>query len=160
MERILDISFYLTIRKFLHIKLSFYKEWFGKGIIRVHTSLKDWYLSLVQWIHHNVQFKIQYSQVVSAIPRRLVGKEKQTWALNLGIHQMTLLFRYRLQKRLIQELKCKYFCWFFFINKVNPDLKPTKKWAHDLQLNGVELTGYLKTLTNFTFLHRNIVARN
>ena len=81
MKRILDkIWVYLTIRKFLHIKLSFYKEWFGKGIIRVHTSLKDWYLFLVQWIHHNVQFKIQYSQVVSAIPRRQVGKAKQ----NLG----------------------------------------------------------------------------
>ena len=49
----------------------------GKGLSESTPPYKDWYLSLVQWIHHNVQFKIQYSQVVSAIPRRLVGKEKQ-----------------------------------------------------------------------------------
>ena len=47
------------------------------------------------------------------------------------------------------ELKCKDFYWFF-INEVNPDLKATKKWARDLQLNSFkfELTGYFKNLRN------------
>ena len=98
--------------------------------------------------------------MISAIPRRQVGKAKQNLGPKFSYSPDDTSFQVSSTKKVNLELKCKDFYWFFFINKVNPDLKPTKKWAHDLQLNGVELTGYFKTLTNFTFLHRIIVARN
>ena len=104
------------------------------------------------------------------MPRRLVGKAKQNLGPKLIYSSDNTSF---LQLSTINvnllELKCKDFYWFF-INKVNPDLKASKKWARDLQLNGFELTGYFKNLRNickenklrefyFKFLHRIIVTR-
>ena len=157
-------------------KTFFYKEWFEKGIIRVHDLLTKTgtFLSHSEFtMKYNLKCNfLQYLQVVSAIPRRLVAKAKQnlgpkfTYSPDNTSFQLSSTINVNLL-----ELKYKDFYWFF-INEVNPDLKVTKKWARNLQFNGFkfELTGYFKNLRNickenklrefyFKFLHRIIATR-
>ena len=147
-----------------------------KGIIRVHDLLTKTgtFLSHSEFtMKYNLKCNfLQYLQVVSAIPRRLVANAKQnlgpkfTYSPDNTSFQLSSTINVNLL-----ELKCKDFYWFF-MNAVNTDLKATKKWARDLQLNGFkfELTGYFKNLRNickenklrefyFKFLHRIIVTR-
>ena len=142
-------------------KTFFYKEWFEKGIIRVHDLLTKTgtFLSHSEFtMKYNLKCNfLQYLQVVSAIPRRLVAKAKQNLGPKFTYSPDNTSFQLSstINVNRLLELKCKDFYWFFS-NEVNPDLKATKKWARDLQLNGFkfELREFY-----FKFLHRIIVTR-
>ena len=152
----------------------FYKPWFKKGIFRVHDLLTECgtffsHGEFTKRYNLNCHF-LQYLQVVSAIPKRLLEKAKQnqdpkfTFSQNNTFFQLSSTIKVNLLKS-----KSKDYYWLF-INKANPELKAPKKWARDLQFNHIELSGYFKNLKSickennlrefyFKFLHRIIVTR-
>ena len=155
-------------------KTFFYKSWFQKGIFRVHDLLTNngAFLSHSEFTtKYNLKCNfLQYLQVVSAIPRRLVEKAKLnldpkfTYLPDDTFFQLSSSININLLK-----WKSRDYYWLF-INKDNPELKAPRKWARDLQSNEIELTGYFKHLRNickennlrefyFKFLHRIIVTR-
>ena len=155
-------------------KTFFYKSWFQKGIFRVHDLLTNngAFLSHGEFTtKYNLKCNfLQYLQVVSAIPRRLVEKAKLnldpkfTYLPDDTFFQLSSSININLLK-----WKSRDYYWLF-IHKDNPELKAPKKWARDLQSNEIELTGYFKHLRNickennlrefyFKFSHRIIVSR-
>ena len=113
---------------------------------------------------------LQYLQVVSAIPKRLLEKAKQNLDPKFTFSEDNTLFQLSstIQVNLLKSRSKDYY--WLFINKVNPELKAPKKWARDLQFNNIELNGYFKNLKSickennlrefyFKFLHRIIVTR-
>ena len=154
-------------------KTFFYKSWFQKGILRVHDLLTNngAFLSHSEFTtKYNLKCNfLQYLQVVSAIPRRLVEKAKLNLDPKFNLPDDTF---FQLSSSIninLLKWKSRDYYWLF-INKDNPELKAPKKWARDLQSNEIELTGYFKHLRNickennlrefyFKFLHRIIVTR-
>lgn len=89
---------------------------------------------------------LQYLQVVSAIPKRLLEKATQNLDPKFTFSQDDTFFQLSSTIKVnLLKLKSKDYYWLF-INKVNSELKATKKWARDLQFNGIELSCYFKNL--------------
>ena len=155
-------------------KTFFYKSWFKKGIFRVHDLLTERgtffsHGEFTKRYNLNCHF-LQYLQVVSAIPKRLLEKAKQKLDPKFTFsHDDTFFQLSSTIKDNLLKLKSKDYYWLF-INKVNPELKTPKKWARDLQFNGIELSCYFKNLKSickennlrvfyFKFFQRIIVTR-
>ena len=133
-------------------KTFFYKWWFQKGIFRVHDLLANngAFLSHSEFTtKYNLKcIFLQYLQVVSAIPRRLVEKAKQNLDAKFSYLPDDTFFQLSSSISVnLLKWKSRDYYWLF-INKDNPELKAPRKWARDLQSNEIELTGYFKNLRN------------
>ena len=105
--------------------------------------------------------------MVSAIPKRLLEKARQNLDPKFTFSQDDTFFQLSSTIKVnLLKLKSKDY-YRLFINKVNPELKAPKKWARNLQFNGIELSCYFKNIKSickennlrefyFTFLHRII----
>ena len=112
-------------------KTFFYKSWFKKGIFQVHDLLTERGIffshgEFTKSYNLNCNF-LQYLQVVSAIPKRLLEKAKQnldpksTFSQDDTYFQLSSAIKVNLLKS-----KSKDYHWLF-INKVNRELKAPKK---------------------------------
>ena len=117
-----------------------------KGIVRVHDLLKQngtffSHSEFTKRYNLNCNF-LQYLQVVSAIPKRLLEKAKQNLDPKFTFSEDNTLFQLSstIQVNLLKSRSKDYY--WLFINKVNPELKAPKKWDRDLQFNNIELSGH------------------
>ena len=84
--------------------------------------------------------------MVSTIPKRSLQKAKQNLDPKFTFSEDNTLFQLSstIQVNLLKSRSKDYY--WLFINKVNPELKAPKKWAHGLQFNNIELNRYFKNL--------------
>ena len=113
---------------------------------------------------------LQYLQVVSAIPRRLVEKPMQNLDAKFTFSPENIFFLLSPSINVyLLKMKSKDYYWFFQ-NKLDVELKAPGKWTRDLQTSDIEFSVYFKNLKGickenklrefyFKFLHRIIVTK-
>ena len=113
-------------------KTFFYKSWFKKGISRVNDLLPargTFFFSRGGFTkRYNLDCNfLQYLQVVSAIPKRLLEKAKQNLDPKSAFSQDDTFFQLSSTIKVnLLKSKSKDYHWLF-INKVNRELKAPKK---------------------------------
>ena len=157
-------------------KTFFYKSWFKKGIFRIHDLLarNGTFLLHGEFTHkymYDLKYNfLQYLQVVSAIPRRLVENAKQNLDAKFTFSPENSFFQLSssINVNLLKMKSKDYYC--FFQNKLDSEFKAPGKWTRDLQTSDIEFNVYFKNLKGickenklrefyFKFLHRIIVTK-
>ena len=133
-------------------KTFFYKMWFQREVFRIHDLLttNGTFLSHCEFTQkYDIKCNfLQYFQVVSAIPRRLVEKAKQSMESNPAFSLNDTSFQLSPSVKVnLLKMKSKDYYWLF-IDKVDPEVKGKKKWARELHSNELQLNRYFKNLNS------------